>query len=264
MPEKGPKFLKESQIKAEAKNWQEHANANERPPVAINGNTVFGYNTTRKDSKNQQRTESIDYKHGISFIREVIPRLIANNPGRKINILDVGAGMTVFTNQIREEFGDQVRVFSTGLSKQAFKTELKLNETRPDAAKKDFPSRLHKDDLKWRSIRELSNFEEFDLIVDTFGEFAYSRNDKMKPSPLTAEELPRTFEYISMIVAKLRPGGLASIAPVYIEDEFDKKEFEKWRHQASIQLGVSFDLVNTENKTSQALYIRKPKRAKEK
>jgi hypothetical protein len=109
-------------------------------------------------------TQSIEYLHGEFIILSVIPRLLKNKPvGYKLKILDNGGGIGVLTDQIRKRFGNEVEVYSTGLSKRVAKKYRKEN---------DYPN-LHKNDLKWRSIEELSDFPEFDLIIDTFGELYY-------------------------------------------------------------------------------------------
>jgi hypothetical protein len=122
-----------------------------------------------------------------------------------VNILDVGAGAATFSDEIRNKFGDKVQVYSTGLSKKVARDYRKNNEL----------DKLHPNDLKWRSILELSAFEEFDLIIDTIGEFSYSvaglqQKEKGGESPEKAQE------YLQAVVKKLRPGGVASIASYYV------------------------------------------------
>lgn len=144
--------------------------------------------------------------HGFSFIKDVIPRLILLNPGRKIRVLDLGGGAGFFAEQIRKEFPDQVRVYTTGLRKDSARVERLKSQnrvTRPFLTKEGYwipDLRAHQDDLKWRSIFELSPESEFDLIIDTRGEMYYGSrsNDDIEA-------------YIFQIASKLMPGGLFSI-----------------------------------------------------
>lgn len=183
------KFLPKSQLEGKVGDWRDFAQVEGTNPV---------YEFDRPDSG----VNSVDEAHGISFIEEVIPRLIkSKKKGEKVRILDVGAGAAFFSDKLRKAFPDDVKVFSTGLSKKNALEYRKLN--RPEGEEK-----LHPDDLKWHSILELSDFEEFDLITDTYGEFIYA----VQNAGLKLQD--RALEYLNALIKKLKPGGLASIAPL--------------------------------------------------
>jgi hydroxymethylpyrimidine pyrophosphatase-like HAD family hydrolase len=83
--------------------------------------------------------------------------------------------------------------------------------------------KLHTDDLKWRSIRELTDFPEFDLIIETNGEFYYSygteRRKKSAVKDFDEKKFVETifdslYEQIRIRFAKLKKGGMASIYPI--------------------------------------------------
>lgn len=188
---KPEKFLLPNEVKTKAKEWQALYAAEEK-----NGVSYTDFHRT---------TEKIDNIHEISFIKKIIPGLIARKrPGEKVRILDIGTGTGTFPEEIRKTFGDRVDVFSTGLSKRTVKDYLK--QQIPETKK-----RFHPNDFKWRSILELSDFEEFDLIVDTYGELFISVLKQRYE--YTAEAFERLSSYLGAIVKKLKPGGLASIVP---------------------------------------------------
>lgn len=142
-------------------------------------------------------------------MNEVIPSLILNKKQGKVKILDVGAGVGFFTEQIRKKFPDEVEVFSTGLSKKS------ARDYRKSEKNVNFAKNLHPQDLKWRTILELSDFEEFDLIIDTFGEQA---------NLIYKKDAVKSFEkYLRAVLAKLKKGGWASIYPIHILDESQYK-----------------------------------------
>jgi SAM-dependent methyltransferase len=222
----GPKFLSRDQIRKRAESWKSGANAYE--------SWSFDYQAGRAEEMSNLKMDSVKTLHGVSFIEEIIPQLIESKDGaEKVRILDIGAGATLFTEEIRKKFGDKVRVFSTGLSKRAVKEYRK-----DDGGENDF--RLHPDDLKWRSILELSDFPEFDLIIDTFGEFSYMidwRQDN------TEEALKKTIQYIIAVIKKLKKGGIASIAPLnkffsFPQSAAMSKSLEKLRYDLGVEINV--------------------------
>lgn len=178
-------FLNSGEYKSKVKEWKRGVEGNERE-----GRKGYLYIADRTENGMDGGIEDL---HGVSFIEEVIPSLLEkkDSPDRKLRILDVGGGAGLYAKQIREKFPDKVKVYTTGLSKKTAK------EQNPD---------LHrKNDLRWRSIRELSDFEEFDLILDTYGEAHYGTNKKLY------DISPETEKYIDTVIKKLRPGGHASI-----------------------------------------------------
>lgn len=200
------KFLSNDALKAKAKTWQELTKIKERKGPDKK-ESFANYVFDRLDEQGENY-ETIRDLHGISFIEDVIPRLVEKKrKGEKVRILDIGGGGAAFTDQIRKTFGDAVKVYSTGLSKKTARDFRKdINETEH--------ANLHPDDLKWRSVLELSNFEEFDLIVDTYGEFYYTNE-------ATQYSFAAQLQYISTVVAKLTQGGMAFITP-YISSDMRK------------------------------------------
>ncbi len=185
----GPRFLNKERLEEKAEGWEKSAHDQEKKHAL--------YTVTRLD-------QDIAPIHGISFIKEVIPDLISKKKnGEKVKILDLGAGAAFFTDEIRKEFGDKVEVFSTGLRKRKAKDFRAMYLPEEDR-------QLHPNDLKWRSVLQLSDFEEFDLIVDTFGELNYT-TEPIEYNSSMAEA--RITEYLTAVIKKLKPGGLASIAP---------------------------------------------------
>ncbi|GEM_PF-2646025 len=152
--------------------------------------------------------------HGISILDDIEKRVGMAPNGRKIRVLDVGAGVGAFTEQIREKFGDRIKVYSTGLSKAAAKKfRKKVNsENSGWNLNGKISEELHPDDLKWRSVKQLSDFEEFDVIVDTVGEgTSYLKDGE-------GEVRKSLSEYLHIITRKLLPGGLASIVFMFDDD----------------------------------------------
>ena len=151
-----------------------------------------------------RKNEMLSLMHGVPLLGELIPELIKKRGGAQVRILDVGAGAGFFTDEIRKTFGNKVKVFSTGLSKenaQAFR-DIHLDPEN---------SKLHKDDLKWKSVVELSDFEEFDLIMDTFGEFTYMLDGIMGNDKKVFDRIE---DYFRIIARKLKRGGVAYIAKI--------------------------------------------------
>jgi len=185
--------------------------------------------------------QSIRRLHNHSFTKEIIPKLLERKEGKRLKILDVGGGRGKFAEEIRKKFGDRVDVYSTGLSKSAEKKQRWLefeNNLREvnnkykyddfgygegerwlemDGGQRNSPLLVHKNDMKWSSILQLSKFEEFDLIADTYGEFFYTTNvfanEKKDPNEMTGVDLEAMKRYLEVVCSKLMPGGLCSIAP---------------------------------------------------
>lgn len=190
---KGEKFLSKAQLKETVKGWASDAKLFET------GSTDGPAYETRRYEGTQSFFSDIAFLHQMSFLRTVIPEMIQKLDGeRPVKVLDIGAGAGVFAEQLRQTFGDQIRVFTTGLSKKAaMRSRKHVNpEIVPNIT--EMPVRLKKDDLKWRSVSQLTDSPEFDLIVDTLGEGYYREGD--------------IAGYADAIVAKLAPGGMASIA----------------------------------------------------
>lgn len=89
---------------------------------------------------------------------------------------------------------------------------------------------IHKNDAKWRSILELSDYPEFDLIFDSFGELLYSREVSHRPDDFRMNFV----KVFRAALKKLRPGGKLYIASLrsnqiaYLEKEGGKLQ-EKYQ-----------------------------------
>ncbi|HEV7702132.1 MAG TPA: hypothetical protein VGO63_01655 [Candidatus Paceibacterota bacterium] len=221
---KGEKFLPEAEIKKEALGWKASVNQSESKET--------GYEYIH----NRHRV-TIDLEHNLAFITKIIPDLIAKKQnGEKVRILDVGGGLSLFAEKIRQSFPDKVIVYSTGLSKQAVKNERKQlrNENYHKVSEK-----LNPRDLKWRSIKQLSNCEEFDLIIDTYGEYYYDVYEKHRNS--TSQEKAKAFEnYLTIISSKLKPNGIASIKGGYhgYEEEISDDTLAELENKLSIKISI--------------------------
>ena len=127
------------------------------------------------------------------------------------------------------------------------------------------PEKLHPNDLKWRSIKELSNYEEFDLIIDTYGEFAYSTGANMDLQPINGVSTERVFDHLFFIAAKLKPGGTAYLYPIEFGDSYSKQKFKSELDLRKTQLGIEYELsdnvINPDG--NHPLRIRKLIRAQE-
>ncbi len=191
---KGEAFLSTEEKDKAVESWKVFAAKNEPASGDTPLDKPFNYRVYRVES--DEIPDSIAGRHEESFINETIPRLIEENPNRKIKILDIGGGIGMFAKQIRESFGDKVEVFTTGLKKKAVKKEMeRVGES----------IKLNKNDLKWRSVLELHDFPEFDLMIDTAGEALYSLSFKKGAT------LDDAAKYFNAVASKLLPGGHASI-----------------------------------------------------
>ena len=207
------KFLPQSQLLVEkAGDWQYATSKQERSATPLYGGLEFS-----------RGSEDIKKIHGIDFLNDIIPRLIFNKEkGEKLRILDIGAGAAIFADQVRNTFPEDVIVFSTGLSKK----------TAKDFRNKSGNAKLHQNDLKWRSITELSDFEEFDLIIDTFGEFNYQVFSKQEFNPKAVKK--RFLELLTIVIKKLKPGGIASISPWHTLQETGELGMLEQKYNVSI------------------------------
>lgn len=163
------------------------------------------YPAIRREGKPIGKRTIESYHNDESFISWIKQKLSDSDYNKVVNVLDVGGGAGLYAEQIRKEFGDKVDVYTTGLRKQAavkLRSALTDNTSEYFKMPKDISidAKPHRQDLKWRSILQLSDYEEFDLIVDTAGEFAYAARDR--------ESINR---YVAAVVHKLLPGGKASI-----------------------------------------------------
>jgi cyclopropane fatty-acyl-phospholipid synthase-like methyltransferase len=204
MPEKPKKFLSQEEHTEMAQGWKENGNFYERH---LSRGT--SYKTTRFEGREGPYVDfDVAWLHQQSFIRMAIPELIKEKSmGEKVTILELGSGAGVFAEQIRQEFGDAVKVYTTGLRKKAAKIARRTQPPGEVPHITTLPIQLNANDLKWRSISELSDFPEFDLIIDTIGEVEY-RSAHFE-------------QYFDHVGAKLLPGGEAYIVFFYSTDSYE-------------------------------------------
>lgn len=177
--------------------WQNAANEHEKQP-----DHGYAYPAARVESLGIGEPKLERY-HNESFVAW-LENYLTSHPQAVASVLDIGGGAGLYAEQLRNVFGDRVTVFTTGLSKKSANTLREhINDNnsffsyQSEIGVKD---KIHSNDLKWRSVLQLSDFPEFDLMVDTVGEFSYL--------PDNESEIKR---YLLAIIHKLKVGGHASI-----------------------------------------------------
>jgi SAM-dependent methyltransferase len=203
MSERGPRLLPVEELPAKVAEWQQIFKQVEKTVYEKHPERATRLETVRGGKVHE---DSIEKLHGRSFLEEVIPSYIRRkHNGEKVNVLDVGAGAGLYADQIRNRWGDKVRVTTTGLSKRT------AQATREQAVKGKMPVRfeknLHPDDLKMQSILQMHDFPEFDIILDTFGEAHYTGHE--------GKRWQKYLAYLEAVVAKLAFSGCASIVTRY-------------------------------------------------
>ncbi len=203
IPERGRPFLSPAELRDQVERWRKAGAANESKEDGYN------YEATRYERAGNDYN-SIEQIHGESFIRFIEDlikkRTSEDKPFQRVKILDVGGGAGFYAEQLRNKFGDKVEVFTTGLSKKAAqearRRESSLIEiTGSTHIEEPLSQKLHPNDLKWRSILQLRDYPEFDLIIDTFGEYNYSVKNETDSK-----------KYLQAVASKLKgPGSRASI-----------------------------------------------------
>jgi protein-L-isoaspartate O-methyltransferase len=183
--------------------------------------------------------DSISHLHGESFIEGFLASKVRNLKGQeKVKVLDLGGGSGAYAEQIRQKFGNSVRVYTTGIRKEMAKLirnqpEIFGRKVSTEAESLIKNKKLKKDDLKWRSIRQLSDYQEFDLILSTYGEMFYeegSDHDKSVP------------DLLEMAIKKLKVGGLISISPVS-DEPYYQKVFEQLKRQFQGKYRLTLEFV---------------------
>ena len=142
-------------------------------------------------SRGEENINSVNGSHGVDFMKDVIPGMIEklkrNDNKRKLKILDLGCGFGFFNDQLRARFRDGVDVYGTALvktetnrRKSEFYDKIKngvmlIDTTKREQLLQELKPQLHQNDAKWRSVMEMSEYPEFDLIIDTSGEMLYAQ-----------------------------------------------------------------------------------------
>jgi len=237
-PEQYPPFLSEDELEKKTSEWSEVGKKEK------NG-AKHHYTVKRIEGDKNNVDEAIENIHAESFIEyisELIERIDKDpkQKGRKIMVLDVGGGSGVYAEQLRNVFGDRIRVFTTGLAKRLEKEYRKDKHPLRVATGQPFfkPSeKMHPDDLKWRSILQLHDFPEFDLILDTYGEQLYGGIE----DPKWVENKKEIYKkYLIAVISKLKTGGKASIAPCVLGSE----EFPIFKDELEKKYGIRMEMVD--------------------
>lgn len=251
---KGAPFLSGDSKKYLAKQeWQPAANAfyKSRPDKrrvmewrrADSNSINLGY-----DFEGQATT--INELHGVDFLGEVIPGMIervrAGGFKRKIKILDMGCGLGFFNDQIRARFGNEVEVYGTGIDKASLKKRkariirdiengtMEMDEIEKARLLSETDGVLHPNDAKWNSIEELSDFPEFDLIVDSEGEIIYAGGSGV--GFLSKGDSTQT--KLICAIKKLNPGGQLFVSRIH---ENHKGLTPERRREICSQYGVTIE-----------------------
>ncbi len=186
---------------------------------------------------------TINSSHGVEFIGDVFPKKVeklrAAGEKRKLKVLNNGAGLGLYNEQVREALGDDVKIIGTSLSNLKFTREEIVEKTRqavtrshaalPDhhIKKKEIPyskdretlikkllgkGKQKKVDKIRESILELRDFQEFDVILDTYGELYYaSMYDQINED----DEKTEFNQIFDALVRKLLSSGELYIASLY-------------------------------------------------
>ncbi len=235
----GQRFLSPEELKKSAEGWKKAASGFEPKAKGYITSAVARFEGAESEFDSIDR---LHYESLLDYIEILVKKknLYNKNKQEKIKILDIGAGAGLFAEQIRKKFGTEVKVYTTGLTKKAAKSW--RGQTR-DKLENDYGSipfeidkNNHPDDLKWRSVSQLSDYPEFDLIIDTYGENLYDHaGDDLEES---AFKESKCFKYLEYVISKLKPGGMASIVPFFISPK-NMEELRKLFKEPQIV----FDLV---------------------
>lgn len=217
--------------------------------------------------------QDVNGRHGVDFLNDIIPqeieRVRKEGQGRKVRILDSGCGLGFFGDQVRERFGDQVRVFGTSLARGSRMTEKKrmlIDKLRNDSefgmtaclsdpiivseqvrdqilesiGRKLMPESdgrerrmMHANDGKWRSILEMTDYPEFDLIIDTYGELFYTDD----VSYFKCDFSGNFYKVCCAALKKLYPGGRLFVAS--LKSEGQKRFIDSNRERLEKIFGVT-------------------------
>ncbi len=171
--------------------------------------------------------ETINELHGEDFLSDIIPKIIErvrlSGSKRKIKILDMGCGLGFFNDQIRAKFGDEVEVYGTSIAKSNLQKRkrkivddvkngiIEMNEDEKSRFLQETDGSLHPNDGKWNSVVELSDFPEFDLIVDSEGEIIYAGGTGVKFFP----KADSTQVKLICAIKKLNAGGQLFVSRIH-------------------------------------------------
>jgi|SRR3989339_1297254 len=188
----------------------------------------------------EEYAETINQLHGVDFLNDVIPKLIEkismSGVNRKVKILDMGCGLGFFNDQIRAKFGDKVEVYGTGINKANLKKrkaaiikdirsgKIIMPESDREEILSETDGNLHPNDAKWNSVEELSDFPEFDLIIDSEGEMIYAGGTGAGFFP----KGDSTQTKLQCAIKKLNPGGQLFIYRIHKNHKGITPERRQW------------------------------------
>ena len=216
-------------------------------------------------------SESINEMHGVDFLNDVIPQMVqevkerTKQKNRRLKILDMGAGFGLFNDQIRSRFGKDVTVYGTSISKASAQRRKKAlhdgietglipsTEHARDILEKETNRQLNPNDAKWRSILEMEDYPEFDLIIDSSGEMLYS--GKVVP------DWPDSYlgKVLVAAIRKLNPGGRFYIGRLHPLDTDRMRGSKSW---LEAEYGITIK-HNPDSRWGSAFVITKPEEKKE-
>ncbi len=189
--------------------------------------------------------ETLEQTHGVDFFAEIEQRITHLKPGESVKVLILGGDTAFFNDELRRRFGDSVDVYGTTLETaysrirkrdivqkiQDKNNPLHLSEGLREYLMDTLSADIHPNDRKWRSIVQMANFPEFDMIIDTFGEIRYS-------SSSSEEGGARLFELtMRAALLKLQPGGNLYIADV--NEDLQKGNIETYVGTAANEFEIT-------------------------
>ncbi|PIZ94862.1 MAG: hypothetical protein COX81_02400 [Candidatus Magasanikbacteria bacterium CG_4_10_14_0_2_um_filter_37_12] len=206
----------------------------------------------------EKNNGTVNSWHGLKFIGDVLPRKIAelraSGKNRKLQVLNSGAGLGLYNAQIRESLGRDVNVIGTSLSNLRHNRKEIVEKTKNEVTERQNQLSQHhpdknidpysvkrkiliahtlekkhkKIDQIRESVLELRDFEEFDVILDTYGELHYAskhdhekQNQKKETTRVAESESQREDEFtefhkvLEALVSKLLSSGELYIASLY-------------------------------------------------
>ncbi|MEK7540311.1 MAG: hypothetical protein AAB558_03620 [Patescibacteria group bacterium] len=189
----------------------------------------------------------INEEHGEDFLNQVIPSIIKRvrdqGSKRKVRILDSGCGLGFFTDQIRQKFGEEVAVYGTSIENPV-QPEVSANQKKsyidfikqhaeelpPGVELDKLKDTIHPNDAQFRSIVEMRQFPEFDLIIDTSGEFLYSGKGFMP--------MDSYFDLVlKAALQKLGSKGELYVSRVHPRDYATIQRFKEKNPQFQVEIG---------------------------
>lgn len=194
IPSEHKKILPEFETPKWGNFWKQAANQKTNKEIVNFNHAVFVLGSDTEDP--------MELFHGESMINYVIPRLLEKKKkGETLKILDVGAGIATYSDVLRDKFRDnpfgvKIKIFSSGLSKttaERYRRSLGMGKLNPN-------------DIILQSITQMTDFPEFDLIIDTYGEFTSLQNE---------DEYKQKIYFVALF-AKLK--GYASLFPCFFKE----------------------------------------------